>query len=149
MNEAALPDAELDVMVCLWQHGPKTARALREALAPTRPMTHASISTLLARLTEKELVGREKGPVGKAFVFRAIVSPNATRRHLVSELLDRVFGGSGLALVSTLLESRRPTAREIDELSDLLEQLRKRKSGPASESRIGPKSKKPGRRPSP
>jgi BlaI family transcriptional regulator, penicillinase repressor len=135
MTEAALPDAELDVMVCLWQHGPKTARELREALAATRPMTHASISTLLARLTEKGLVGREKGTVGKAFVFRALVSPNATRRHLVSELLDRVFGGSGLALVSTLLESRRPTASEIEELSDLLEQLRKRKGGASTIAR--------------
>jgi BlaI family penicillinase repressor len=145
MTEAALPDAELDVMVCLWQQGPKTARELREALAAARPMTHASISTLLARLTEKGLVGREKGAVGKAFVFRALVSPNATRRHLVSELLDRVFGGSGLALVSTLLESRRPTAREIDQLSNLLDQLRARKSGTSG----SPKSKKPGKRPSP
>jgi predicted transcriptional regulator len=149
MTETALPDAELDVMVCLWQHGPKTARELREALAATRPMTHASISTLLARLAEKGLVGRVKGAVGKAFVFRALVSPNATRRHLVSELLDRVFGGSGLALVSTLLESRRPTAGEIEELSDLLEQLRKRKSGSPPGSLTRPKSKNQGRRPSP
>jgi len=128
MPEAALPDAELDVMVCLWRHGPQTARELREALVPTRPMTHASTSTLLMRLSEKGLVGREKGTVGKAFVFRPLVSPHAIRRHLVGDLLDRVFGGSGVALVSTLLESRRPTARELDELSALVDQLRKRKT---------------------
>jgi len=117
---------------------------LRETLAPTRPMTHASISTLLMRLSEKGLVGREKGAIGKAFVFRPLVSPKAIRRHLVGDLLDRVFGGSGVALVSTLLESRRPTARELDELSALVDQLRKRKTRSAANA---PKAEKEQRSP--
>ena len=120
----SLPDAELDVMVCLWDGGPQTARALREALQNKRPMTHASISTLLRRLTDKGFVAREKAEVGKAFVFRAVVAPNPTQRRLVRDLLDRVFGGSGVALVSALLDTRRPTAKELDELSQLVERLR-------------------------
>jgi BlaI family transcriptional regulator, penicillinase repressor len=132
MAESSLPDAELDVMVCLWQHGPQAAGKLRELLSAKRPMTHASISTLLMRLLDKGLVGREKGTVGKAFVFRALVPPNTIQRHLVGDLLDRVFGGSGVALVSTLLESRRPTSDELDELSALVDQLRKPKTRSAS-----------------
>jgi BlaI family transcriptional regulator, penicillinase repressor len=140
MPEDSLPDAELDVMVCLWQHGPQTARALREALESSRPMTHASISTLLMRLIDKGLVAREKGGVGKAFIFRALAPPDAIQRHLVSDLLDRVFGGSGIALVSTLLESRRPTPSELDELSALLEQLRSRKKTKAVRTEKGKRS---------
>ena len=101
-------------------------------LAPGRRMTHASVSTLLARLTHKGLVTREKGSVGKAFVFRATVERNPIQRQLVGDLLDRVFGGSGIALISTLLESRRPSARELDELSTLVQELRSRKSRSAS-----------------
>ena len=128
MVDADLPDAELDVMLCLWRKGPQTAAAIREALAPGRRMTHASVSTLLARLTHKGLVTREKGSVGKAFVFQAMVERNPIQRQLVGDLLDRVFGGSGIALISTLLESRRPSARELDELSTLVQELRSRKS---------------------
>ena len=124
MAEYSLPDAELDVMACLWQQGPLTARELRETLSERRPMTHASISTLLKRLLEKQLVSREKGQVGKAFIFRAAVKPNATYRQLVADLLDRVFGGSGVALVTSLLDAQSPTSEELDELVDMLEELR-------------------------
>jgi predicted transcriptional regulator len=111
-------------MTCLWRQGPLTARQLRETLAERRPMTHASISTLLKRLLEKRLITREKGPVGKAFLFRAAVKPHATYRRLVADLLDRVFAGSGVALVASLLDTRAPTPDELEELMALLEELR-------------------------
>jgi predicted transcriptional regulator len=122
-------------MACLWQYGPMTARGLREALDDRRPMTHASISTLLKRLLEKQLVTREKGNVGKAFIFRAAVKPNATYRRLVGDLLDRVFGGSGVALVSSLLETRAPTLQELDELVAMLEEARQRSKKGATKPR--------------
>jgi|HubBroStandDraft_6_1064221.scaffolds.fasta_scaffold316112_2 BlaI family penicillinase repressor len=134
MADPVLPDAELDVMVCLWQEGPQTASALRTLLTASRPMTHASISTLLSRLMRKGLVARQKGDIGKAFVFRAAVEPFPIQRHLVGDLLDRVFGGSGVALVATLLQSRRPTAKELDELGALVDEHRKRKSRSARAS---------------
>src|ERR1700733_4107426 len=131
MADPVLPDAESDVMVCLWQEGPQTASALRTLLTASRPMTHASISTLLSRLMRKGVVARQKGDIGKAFVFRAAVEPFPIQRHLVGDLLDRVFGGSGVALVATLLQSRRPTAKELDALVD---EHRKRKSRSARAS---------------
>jgi BlaI family transcriptional regulator, penicillinase repressor len=132
--DPALPDAELDLMVRLWKEGPQTASALRMLLAASRPMTHASISTLLSRLMRKGLVARRKGNAGKAFVFRAAVEPFPVQRHLIGDLLDRVFAGSGVALVTALLESRRPTARELDELCALVDDLRKRKNRSAPTS---------------
>lgn len=124
MKEPLLPDAELDVMACLWNRGPLTARAIRETLQPRRPMTHASISTLLKRLMEKGYVERTKAGVGKAFVFHAARQPQATRRHLVSDLLDRIFGGSGVALMASLLEAKRLTPDEVEEVVALLQEAR-------------------------
>ena len=77
-TEPGLPDAELEVLACLWQKGEATARDVREAMAAYRPLTHSAVSTLLARLQEKDLVARRKGPVGKAFLFRAIGRPKST-----------------------------------------------------------------------
>jgi predicted transcriptional regulator len=126
VEELSLPDAELDVMACLWERGPMTARAIREALDARRPMSHASISTLLARLMEKGYVTRTKADVGKAFVFRAVREPRATRRRLVSELLDRVFGGSGVALVSSLLEAKALSPGDVEEVARLFETMREK-----------------------
>jgi BlaI family transcriptional regulator, penicillinase repressor len=135
MTQHQLPDAELDVMACLWRGGRLTAREVREALAQKRPMAHASVCTLLKRLEDKGLVARSKGSVGKAFVYQAQTQVGATRRRLLGELLDRLFGGSGVALVSSLLESRPPTRAELDELQSLLDGLRGQASRGRTDSR--------------
>ena len=144
MAARSLPEAELDVMVSLWEQGPQTASALRAKLAKSRPMTHASVSTLLARLMDKGCVTREKGSTGKAFVFRAAVPRGGIQRRLVSDLLDRVFSGSGVALVTTLLESRSPSPEELEELSALVDQLRKTKRGPAGAAKADDRKKRGG-----
>ena len=111
-------------MACLWQKGSATAREIREAMADYRPMTHGSTVTLLRRLEAKGWVDRRKGPVGKAFVYRPLRRPEPTHRRLVRDLVKRVFGGSGVRLISTLLDSEPPTAEELEELQRLFERLR-------------------------
>lgn len=120
-----LPEAELDIISCLWTEGPSTAREIRESLHERRPLAHASVCTLLKRLEEKGYVTRKKSGQGKAFCYEAKLQPTGTGRNLLDKLLDRVFGGSGVALVASLLESRPPTEDEIEELQGLLDQLKK------------------------
>jgi BlaI family penicillinase repressor len=124
VSEPELPDAELEVLACLWRQGGATVRRVREAMQEYRPMSHASAFTLLRRLEAKGLVRREKARAGKAFVFRPTTRPGRTYRRVVKSLLDRVFGGSAVALVSSLFETRPPTKQELDELQTLLDGLR-------------------------
>ena len=128
MSESRLPNAELDVMACLWKLGPRTARQLREALRPKRAMAHASVCTLLKRLEGKGLVRRKKAPTGKAYVYSAVAKPAGTHRRLVADLVDRAFEGSGVELVASLLECRPPSDEEIDQLESLIHDLRNNKS---------------------
>src|ERR1700690_2344448 len=102
MTENRLPDAELEVMACLWRLREASARQLREAMAHFRPMAHASIVTLLNRLEAKGLVRRAKGPVGKAFLYTPTGRPGKTYRRVIGDVLQRVFGGNGAALVASL-----------------------------------------------
>ncbi len=127
MTEHDLPDAELDVMRCLWQGQRLTARQIREELSDERPMSHSSVCTLLRRLEAKGFVARDKGASGKAFVYRAAVPPNRTRRRKIHDLLNRLFAGSGVDLVAALFESRPPTQKQLDDLQKLLDDLRSRR----------------------
>ena len=115
-------------MACVWQRGRATAREIREAMANYRPMTHGSMATLLKRLEAKGWVGKEKGSVGKAFVYRAIRRPEPTHRRILRDLVRRIFAGNGVALISTLLDSEPPTTEELDRLEDLFEQLRQKQA---------------------
>lgn len=122
-----IPAAELDVLACLWQEGQATARQIREMMKRYRPMAHGSVVTLLVRLEHKGLVTKEKGPVGKAFVFKPARRPEATYRTLLKDLLQRVFGGDLVKMTAALLESQPPTAEEAKALQLLFGKAREKK----------------------
>jgi predicted transcriptional regulator len=126
MSADRLPDAELEVMACLWQLREATARQLREAMLDYRPMAHTSMVTLLGRLEAKGMVKRAKGPVGKAFVYAPLRRPDKTYRRVIGDVLERIFGGNQPALVASLFETRPPTPAEIAELQRLLNRLRQK-----------------------
>ena len=127
----SLPEAELDVLACVLRRRRVTAREIRDALDRTRPMAHASVVTLLTRLEAKGLVRRQKADQGKAFVYEATQRPGTVYRSLVGSLLERVFGGNGPAMVSSLFETKPPSQEEIDQLQALLD--RQRAKGEAHE----------------
>lgn len=125
-SEAAdLPDAELDVLGCLWQAGEGTARQVRETIKPYRPMSHGATVTLLTRLQAKGLLTRAKAAQGKAFVYRPTRGPQPTYRRILRDLKHRLFGGNGLSMVASLLEAHPPTTQELDRLQVMLDDLRR------------------------
>jgi predicted transcriptional regulator len=118
------PDAELEILACLWQHGLATARQVREIISGYRPMSHGAVVTLLKRLEEKGMVAKEKGPVGKAFVYKATSSPKPTYRRILRDLTQRIFGGDRMEMVSTFFDAKPPSPKELDELQALLDKMR-------------------------
>jgi BlaI family transcriptional regulator, penicillinase repressor len=123
--DTKIPDAELELLVTLNRLGSATARELRDALAGQRPMAHGSVLTLLGRLEAKTLVAKKKGDTGKAFVYQSTARGRSATRPLLRTLVERVFGGSRVSLVATLLESQAPTAAELAEMQELIERLRR------------------------
>ncbi len=121
-----LPDAEMEVMACLWQYGEAPAKKIQGLMKEFRPLAHCSVLTLLKRLETRELVTKEKGPVGKAFIFKPIHKPDPAYRLIVKDLIKRVFRGNSLALVSSLFETQKLKKEELKELQELLNRLKKK-----------------------
>ncbi len=125
---ASLPGAELEVLACLWQKGEATTREVRETMADYRPMTHGAMVTLLRRLEAKGWVKRRKASVGKAFIHMPTRRPEQTLQSLLAKVRRRIFGGNGVALISTLLDNEPPTSEELDDLEAMFQKLRKRQA---------------------
>lgn len=122
-----LPDAELEVLACLWQKDEASAREVREAMEGYRPMTHGAMVTLLKRLESKGLVAKRKGSVGKAFLYRPTRPPEPMYRKIMRDLRQRVFGGSGVTMVASLFETAPPNEEELAALEKLLGDLRRKR----------------------
>jgi len=121
--EVQLPEAELEVLACLHRLGESEVAAIRHALERFRPLSHASVSTLLRRLERRGLVSRRKGPVGKALLYAPLPDAQGTYRGVLSRLIDRVFAGDPVRLVSSLLASRRLSREEIRRLRTIVDEL--------------------------
>lgn len=112
-------DGELEILRVLWDRGPSTVREVQEALARTRPTGYTTALKLLQIMLEKNLVTRDDAQ--RTHVYRAAVEQSNTERHLVGDLVDRVFGGSPAKMVMQALADHRATPEELAQIRALLD----------------------------
>ena len=127
--------AELGLLRILWRRGPSTVREVHDALAHADAVGYTTVLKLLQIMTEKGLVARDESQ--RAHVYRAALLEEAVQRDLVTDLLDRAFGGSAKQLVLRALTARPGDRAELDEiraLLDRIEQDRLERDRPAPDS---------------
>ncbi|MCC7146843.1 MAG: BlaI/MecI/CopY family transcriptional regulator [Phycisphaeraceae bacterium] len=127
-DPASLPDAEMDVLACLWEQKEGTARSVRQAMASYRPMTQGSAITLLRRLQNRGLVDRHRAERGKTYIYTATQPPEVAYQRIVNELIVRVFRGNRRAMFTSMLESGPLSEDERKVLEDLMR--RQNQNGP-------------------
>jgi BlaI family transcriptional regulator, penicillinase repressor len=115
-------NAELSILRVLWQRGPSTVREVHEALRATREdaVGYTTVLKLLQIMADKKLVKRDTR--SRTHVYAARASEATTRNQLLSDLVDRAFGGSSLALVLQALSTTRATPAELEQIRRLLDE---------------------------
>lgn len=122
MSESKLPmptDAELAILRVLWARGPSTVREVHEALQDGTGYT--TVLKFMQIMTEKGLVVRDESQ--RAHVYSARATQQKTQRQLVTDLVDRAFGGSPAQLAMQALSSKKTSPEELAELRRLLDSL--------------------------
>lgn len=115
------------ILRVLWHRGPSTVREALDAVNGARPepLAYTTVLRFLQIMTEKGLVHREIGERGH--VYTPSVSAERTKRQMVSDLMERVFGGSVQDLVLQALGSKKVSAAELREIRKLLNSLDSKK----------------------
>jgi BlaI family penicillinase repressor len=105
-------DKELEIMQVIWELGEATAKQLQERLPGEQH--YNSVLTIIRVLERKgHLTHRAEG---RAYVYRARVSQNRSRRRVLSHLVKHVFGGSASSLVLHLVETGDLTEEDLREI---------------------------------
>jgi len=111
--------AELDLLRAIWRLGPSTAREVHEALHAERPeLQPATVLRLLQVMHGKGLLVRDESQ--RSHVYAAAHAQDALQTNLLGELIQKVFAGSGKALVLAALDGH-VSDREREEIRRLLE----------------------------
>ena len=124
MADKSLPrptDAELAILSVLWERGPSTVRDVHEALSATQATGYTTVLKLMQIMTEKGLVVRDESQ--RAHIYEARSSEQKTQRQLLSDLVERAFGGSPAKLVMQALSDRRTSTDDLNAIRDLLDRL--------------------------
>jgi len=112
---------ELEILRVLWERGSCSVRDVMEELSRTRPRAYTSVMTILSVMHDKGLVTRQPAPEGRAFIYKAKHKRERTLGAMLSQLLNKAFGGSASALVTQMLAQNKTSKAELEEIRRTIE----------------------------
>ncbi len=115
-----ISETEWEVMRVVWDRHPITAAEIIAALTGQDSTWHPkTIRTYLARLVQKGALDFK--PEGNRYRYEPRASESECAAAATESFLDRVFGGSLRPMLAHLVQQRRPSRREIEELKRILD----------------------------
>ena len=113
-----LTPLELEIMHVLWEHGPANVQTVQRNLK--RELAYTTVQTVLNILHRKGKV--QRAMKDRAYFYKPLVSRSHVTGEHMSDILDRLFGGSAESLVMSLLETKHLTPKKLARLQKLLEE---------------------------
>jgi BlaI family penicillinase repressor len=119
-----LAESEWQIMNALWKHKPATARDVADHLPSDVNWAYTTIKTILSRLVAKKAVSERKR--GNTSVYEPLVSRQKARRVALSSLLNQAFDGAVEPLLNFLVEDKKLSKKQRQQLARLLDEESKR-----------------------
>jgi len=123
MSLHKLSPANLEIMKVVWDKGEVTINNVVDAINAKR-INKIRRTTVQVQMNRLEDYGWLKhSEEGRTYVYSAVVEKQKTRREILEDIKNRVFGGSRAELVKCLIEDSDVSSEEIKELRELLKKM--------------------------
>lgn len=110
--------AQEEVLRALWEIKEGAVGDILEALPDPKP-AYTTVATVIKVLEKKGYVIHRT--FGKTHVYQPAVSKGDYAQHVIKDSLKGLFNGSLPQLVSTFVNNREVSLRELEELKELVE----------------------------
>jgi predicted transcriptional regulator len=111
--------SELEILQVLWQYGPNTVRFVNDRLnEQKREVNYASTLKLMQIMAEKGLLQRDESQV--KHIYSPASEEDKTKDLLLDKFVDSLFNGSVSSLMLHLLDNRKASQKELDDIRKLL-----------------------------
>ena len=114
-------ELEYAILQALWAMESGTVRDVHQTLSAAREIGYTSVLKTLQIMTEKGLVQRDAAE--RAHVYTPTFTEEATQGTILTDLLQRVFGGSAQHLVVRALQVKPASKAEREEIRRLLDAM--------------------------
>ena len=113
-----LTGTELEIMHLVWGSGRATVRDVYESLRQRRKVAYTSVMTMMKILEQKGHLKKEQ--VDRAYVYRPARPRRQVLGVMVRDFVDRVFQGSAKPLLVHLVEDKRLSRADLEEIRRML-----------------------------
>ncbi len=124
-RKPVLTAQELEIMKVVWRSGASTVRDVYETLLERRKIAYTTVMTMMNILEQKGYL--KKSSKDRAYVYQATRPQKQVIRGMVREFVDRVFNGSAEPLLLHLVEDRRVSEQDLEEIRLMLRESAERK----------------------
>ncbi|RXK86242.1 BlaI/MecI/CopY family transcriptional regulator [Filimonas effusa] len=116
-------ESELEILQILWKREQATVREVHEELSQYKESGYTTTLKLMQIMFEKGIVVRDDS--AKTHIYRPNISRDNTQKQLLGKMVNSLFEGSTSQLVMQALGSTPPSREELDEIQQLLDNLKK------------------------
>lgn len=116
-----LGETEMEILHHVWNLGTATVAQVREQILENRSVAYTTVMTVMRNLADKGFLQFEKE--GTTYVYSAARPPGEVQHSLIQDLVSKVFNGSPLALMQTLVQHEDLTDEERRDIIALIEQM--------------------------
>ena len=116
-----LSENEWYIMQILWENSSATLRELCDALSESKGWTKHAISSFLKRMQEKGAISVDES--GKVKRYLPLWDKEETILEETHSIMDRVYQGNLLLMVSNAVKEQKLSKTEIDELKKMLDSM--------------------------
>jgi len=120
-----LTDQELEIMKIIWTRGTATVRDVYEELLTRRKIAYTTVMTMMGILEQKGHL--KKSADERAYLYTPAQPQREVVGNMVHDFLKRVFNGSAKPLLVQLVEDKKLSTEELDEIRKLLKDKRRKK----------------------
>ncbi|WP_026374949.1 BlaI/MecI/CopY family transcriptional regulator [Aestuariibacter salexigens] len=111
---------ELQLLKILWTLGPSTVRQVHQRVSEVQEVGYTTVLKMFQIMHEKGLVTRDES--SRAHIYKANYTEAQTQSSIVSDMLNKAFGGSKSELVLRAL-GESASREEIAEIRRVLDSL--------------------------
>lgn len=116
---SGLSENEWYIMQVLWEKSSASLRELCDALSESKGWTKHAISSFLKRMLEKGAISVDES--GKVKKYIAVWNKDETILEETQSIMERVYKGNLLLMVSNAVKEQKMTKEEIEELKSMLD----------------------------
>lgn len=115
-----LSENEWKIMNSLWKSNPATAREIIEQISGEVGWAYTTVKTMLSRLVTKGAISEYKR--GNTSFYEPAIAREKARKNAFTNLFDKVLDGAVEPLMHFLIEEKKLSKKEREELIKMLKE---------------------------